>query len=361
MAEQHSLHIPAHQNIYNGSCNRELRIEFSIPENGVNERTGLVIFVPGFGGDIDSNVYTKMRRQFADKYNLVTIQCDYFGSCYMQSTNKFSYKDPDLLNSILTVEELEKIKINSSALSQIISNKNTVLPLTADLDETIEHFNDMGYMQAIDLICAIETIKIILKDNNLSFNSKRIIGYGHSHGAYLLHLSNRLAPNLFSFIIDNSAWTEPGYLSGNRHLYNKLGKATLAIEFNYLAKDIIKHKNDLNLSTLYKNFNMRTQVLAFQGDEDNLINHNEKKKIIASLSNSDYILVKKEDIDNIKYKSNNHGLNADFFELFQYAINFERSTRKSLERESKYEIRLKNTFITVDYSHGLPIFNFDFR
>lgn len=38
----------------------------------------------------------------------------------------------------------------------------------------------MGYMQAIDIITAIEALKIILVNNN---NMKRLIGYGHSHGA----------------------------------------------------------------------------------------------------------------------------------------------------------------------------------
>lgn len=48
----------------------------------------------------------------------------------------------------------------------------------------------------MDIITALEAIKIkiILKENNLRFNERKVIGYGHSHGAYLLHLSNRLAP-----------------------------------------------------------------------------------------------------------------------------------------------------------------------
>lgn len=68
-------------------------------------------------------------------------------------------------------------------------------------------------MQAIDIITALETKKIILRENDLPFNEQKIIGYGHSHGAHLLHLSNRFSPYLFSYIVDNSAWIEPVYLS----------------------------------------------------------------------------------------------------------------------------------------------------
>ncbi|WP_339201180.1 DUF2920 family protein [Paenibacillus sp. FSL P2-0322] len=362
MSEQHSINIPAHHNIYTGKSNRELRIDFSIPQNGVNENTGLIIFVPGFGGNIDSKVYIKMRELFADKYNMVTIQCNYFGSSYMQSSaNHFKFKDPQILQTILTVDELERINRDSSILLNILSEKNILIPVIANIDESIEEFNDMSYMQAIDIISAVESVKIILSGNDLVFNSNRIIGYGHSHGAYLLHLSNRLAPTLFSYLIDNSAWIEPVYLSSSRFLYQSIGNSMLAFEFDYFAKKIVKNRQDLNLETLYKDFLGNTQVLSFQGDEDNLVNHVEKKRIVETINNSDFILVKKEDVDHIKYKSNSHGLDADFLELFSYALELERPTKEILKKDSKYIVDFESVSIEVDYTQGLPIFNFNFK
>lgn len=90
MAHTESITIPAHHNVYNGATGRELRIDFSIPSEGVNEKTGLLLFVPGFGGNIDSKVYTKMRDLFADRYNFVTIQCSYFGDQFMQGADNFT-------------------------------------------------------------------------------------------------------------------------------------------------------------------------------------------------------------------------------------------------------------------------------
>lgn len=361
MSEQHSINIPAHRNIYTGTSNRELRIDFCTPQNGVNESTGLLILVPGFGANIDSKVYTKMRAVLADEYNMVTIQCNYFGSSYMQSANQFSLKDPDILQTILTLDELEEINKDSSNLLSVLSEKNILLRVIAIMDESLEEFNDMSFMQAIDIISAIEVVKIILNDNNLKFNPNRIIGYGHSHGAYLLHLSNRLVPNLFSFLVDNSAWIEPGYFSDNRNLIQRIGNSTLVIEFDYLAKKVIKTKKDLNLEKLYKGFHGDTQVLSFQGDDDNLVNHLEKKRIVGNIKNSDFILVEKEDVDNIKYKSNSHGLNADFLELFSFALELERPRKEIEKNDLKYIVDFESVLIEVDYTHGLPVFNFHFK
>lgn len=104
MAYSESIKISAHPNLYNGKSGRELRIDYSLPTEGTNNETGIVVFVPGFGGNIDSKVYKKMRETFADQYNLVTMQCDYFGSRYMQLAENFSFKEP--LNDLFSSGEL---------------------------------------------------------------------------------------------------------------------------------------------------------------------------------------------------------------------------------------------------------------
>lgn len=360
LSEQHSVTITAHHNIYTKTSGRELRIDFSTPQNGVNENTGLLIVVPGFGGNIESKVYKKMRGEFADQFNLVTIQCDYFGSAHMQSADNFTVSDPKVLHDIFTDDELEQVRRNSSLLPTILSKKKTVLPVKAEIKESMEDFNDMGYMQAVDIITAIEVVKIILRDNEFSFNENRVIGYGHSHGAYLLHLGNRLAPHLFSYIIDNSAWIEPVYVQENRMLYQKLGESTLAIKFDYLVKTAIGRRLELNLEKLYQNFNGRAQILSFQGDQDHLINHVEKERIVSKVNNADFILITKDDVDQIKYKSNGHGLNADFLELFSFAISRERAPLTREEEKMIYRVNLEGVQIEVDSTQGLPLFTFNF-
>lgn len=358
MPENQSIKIPAHHNIYTGYSNRELRIDFSLPEKGTNENTGIVILAPGYGGNIDSSVYKKMRETFAEKHNLVTVQCEYFGSDFMQSASSFNLKsDLEQVMISLTPEERDSIKNNTSKLLDILSNKTINLSVKADIKETNDYFNDMGYMQAIDIITSIEAIRIILKDNNFIFNEKKIIGYGHSHGAYLIHLSNRLAPHLFSHIIDNSAWIEPVYLTANRYLFQKYGEMILQIEFDYFAKEFIEDKHSLNLFNLYHDFNNVAKIISFQGNNDNLINHLEKEKLIKSIPGTKFILVDEKRVDGQIFKSNKHGLDADFLTMFDCGVKELGVHLNDIDLSTKYEITLSNTMIQVDYSRGLPIFN----
>lgn len=47
-------------------------------DESINEGVELLL-IAGFGASANSKAYKKMREKFSDVYNLVTIQCDYFG------------------------------------------------------------------------------------------------------------------------------------------------------------------------------------------------------------------------------------------------------------------------------------------
>ena len=114
MAYNQEITIPAHPNIYNGANERTYRIEYSIPQNSTNEDTGILLLAPGFGANIDSKVYKKMREQFADEFNVVTVQCDYFGSKFMQSEDSFKYS-LDELKDKLAEHDFEALKNNEKS------------------------------------------------------------------------------------------------------------------------------------------------------------------------------------------------------------------------------------------------------
>lgn len=69
----------AHNNIYieqpeENYRTREIRTEMVFPDC-VNENTGMLVLIPGYGGNIDSHVFRKMREVFAEQYNFI-IQCN---------------------------------------------------------------------------------------------------------------------------------------------------------------------------------------------------------------------------------------------------------------------------------------------
>ncbi|EYE88823.1 hypothetical protein Q428_05960 [Fervidicella metallireducens AeB] len=149
--------------------------------------------------------------------------------------------DQEQINRIFTKQETEKIykngKLDFDEFLRNAMNYNININVKADLSgETLFDFNDMGIMQALDNIVATLRVMNIIYENNCEFNSKKVIIYGQSHGAYLAYLCNAFAPTLFSLIIDNSAWIYPVYLKANRFLFQVINNFTLSIEFEYLAK-----------------------------------------------------------------------------------------------------------------------------
>ncbi|WP_117168770.1 DUF2920 family protein [Paraliobacillus sediminis] len=310
MAKSYQFDTSGHPNIYNNNSVRNLKIYFSEPDNGVNDETGLLLFIPGFGGQANSNVYKKMRAVFADKYNLVTIQCDYFGWEFMQ-------------------------------LDQ--------------LNETIDNFNDMGLLQALDNITAVILVAEVLKDNNFEFNSDRIWIYGHSHGAYLAYLCNVFAPKLFSMIIDNSAWLFPAYLQKNRYLTLN-GTTTV---FDYYAKNILKDTAVLSLLMLYQDFENNCEIYSFHGESDTLVTLDEKTMFCKKVNNCNLKQIDQSDIDQKIFKSTGHGLGADFLGLFDYVVS---KLSNKVYNTVRSDIVLKNQNISTksntyyfDYSGRVPV------
>lgn len=351
--------IDAHPVVYSSIQKpRKLRIAYELPSQGVNEATSICLLVAGFGANMDANVYKKMRRQFADTYNMVTVQCEYFGTKFMQGIENI--RVPSTENYI---EQLasnnQKVAIQSGELSflEFIGEQSITLPVSVVIDEKEDDFNDMGLMQAIDLVTTIEAMKLILQENNLLISNK-VIGWGQSHGAYLLHFANVIAPHLFTTIIDNSAWVVPVYYHNSRFLSVTYNKSTLVGEFTYKAKNFLTNDYCFSLFDLYKNRSSEAFIYSCLGTSDNLVEVQEKELSLQRAKNYVYEVIDESKVDGQLFKSTTHGLDADFLLLMSYVESkYGLNHTNALEKKATYSIELKNIVIDVDYSHGLPIFN----
>ncbi|EDS76721.1 conserved hypothetical protein [Clostridium botulinum C str. Eklund] len=91
MSQEYEIQVNTLDSIYKknktDSYNRMMNVYFSTPQYGVSKNTGIMLYISGFGGNANSKVCKKMRSEFADKYNLITIQCDYFGYEFMQDND----------------------------------------------------------------------------------------------------------------------------------------------------------------------------------------------------------------------------------------------------------------------------------
>lgn len=372
MAKEYCITEYAHNSIYTHNKvkdnykNRKFNIYFSEPDEGINSDTGILLFIAGFGGNAGSNVYKKMRNEIADKYNLVTIQCDYFGWQFMQQADKIKVPNFDInqMKQVFTKEDMQKIyKTGKLDFDEFLKNAikyDLNITVNADLsDETLDDFNDMGIMQAIDNITAILRVMAILYDNGYEFNAKQVIAYGHSHGAYLSYLCNAFAPTLFSLIIDNSAWIYPAYLKNNRYFIHNVDKFTLNIEFGYLAKNLDIDKELLNLQHVYSNFKNTCKIICYHGVTDNLISNFQKKDFCKTVENCEYNEISLDEVDGDIFKSTNHGLNADFFKLFDFTynkVNKEFEKGNVIDLQNEVIIKTNNGEYLINYDYILPDF-----
>ncbi|WP_084243355.1 DUF2920 family protein [Planomicrobium okeanokoites] len=359
MAKDYKINLPAHPNIYSNDEARDFNIYFSEPDEEVNKETGLLLLIPGFGGDANSNVYKKMRADFADKYNLVTVQCDYFGQEFMQDTKSLKLNiDKDFLYQNLSSGEYNQIygkSFNVNKFLEIGSKYKINVSGKEEISETATNYNDMGIMQAIDNLTALHYVVKIIEDNNFEFNTKKIIVFGQSHGAYLSYLCNALSPGLFSLIIDNSSWLFPQYLTSSRFLTRQYGEMKIQIEFDYHARKLEYDDEFLNLVSLYSKFENKCVIEVYHGTEDKLISSEQKEDFCREIKSCMYNEISSENIDGEIFKSAGHGLQADFIKLFDKVINnhaFEFSTvmnlKDSVIATSKYNYQ-------VNYKNGVPI------
>nr|WP_144921591.1 DUF2920 family protein [Paenibacillus bovis] len=359
MSKDYKLHWPSHPNIYGGNGVRKFNIYFSEPDQGVNEETGILLLIPGFGANASSNVYKKMRKNFADQYNLIVVQCDYFGQEFMQGSRSVQMNfSRDNLSGIFSSSEIENIfkdGFNGRKFIEIGSKYSINLSLKEILNETADNFNDMGLMQAMDHLTSIYYVIKILEDNGLTFNTNKIIAYGHSHGAYLCYLCNAMAPHLFSLIIDNSAWLQPVYLSSPRFLFTKVGNMTIQTEFDYFVRKLDYDADILNLSALYGKFDNLCNIESFHGTTDNLISHKDKNQFCKSINHCIFHEISTSKVDGDIFKSTNHGLDADFLKMFDYVMKNREFEFKNCIHSKPVNYLTRKKEYRVLYEEGLPL------
>lgn len=365
MAEYFEFDCRGHNSIYkqnyleNNYEERNFKVYYSTPTKGINFETGILLFIAGFGGNSNSNIYKKMRQKFADIYNLVTVQCDYFGWEFMQS--EISFKDivltEDSLN-ILNEYGIPSNKDKTINLDEIIMSKKTLnLKATTEFNECLENFSDMSYMQALDNITAVLNVINILYNNKEHFNTNKIIIMGQSHGSYLAYLSNIMCSNLFTHILDNSAWDYPHSLKSCRVLPFKFGSNfNVTLDINYLARNMNFNTDYLRLSNLYENKNNNCSIVSYHGEDDSLIPLDKKIAELSNINNTELNVISKQDLGSGIFTNTHHGLGADFNKLFD---SFNKKYLKEIGINStlnfENNIILNNSNLEIDYTYGIPI------
>lgn len=294
----------AHNNIYKkveqpNYTVRDVRVETGMPESGTNEDTGILFFISGYGATVDSHVFQRMRKEFCEQYNMITAQCDYFGSKYMKPELNGELRHLFLMGKLPKLEE------------EMLGYRN-------EISESEDEFNDMGIMQALDHVSSILCLMHELKSNHIIFNTKKIILFGSSHGGYLAYLVNAICPGLVSSIIDISSYLIPYYIQNNRGYRDPELGVKVGVEYFLKIHPEYRYNEKLyDLRFLYQKIEDACSIIAFQGTEDQMVDADEKVQFISQLQNAEIILIGREDVDGVLYKNADHGLGMDFFSYFK--------------------------------------------
>lgn len=353
MSKEYAIEVFGHPSI-SAPCDRYITVLFNEPEDGINKDTGVLLFIAGYGGQADANVYKKMRTQFSDQYNLVTVQCDYFGHEFMQEPDKDIQIPIECLQQHFSEEQIQALFQHYEENESMLYHKTFSFPVT--LAETIENYNDMGPVQAMDQLIALKVVSDILEQNNYTYNKKKVIAYGQSHGAYLAHLCNCYMPQVFSAIIDNSSYLYPYYINHTRDFELTAPHFTIIKQISYLASRIDNDMGLYDLNTLYQTIDNTAQIIAFQGRDDNMTAPQDKQQWLATIPHTHYEYVDSSRVDDHIFHSTLHGMDADFLQLFAYV--WENYSLETKEDRLSFEERVLQTnrfSYHIRTEDGIPI------
>lgn len=353
MAKEYVIDIQGQPTRYSDKV-RTLPMYFAEPEQGAEGHTGILLLIAGYGGHGMSNVYQKMRKVFADQYDLITVQCDYLGSRYMGHDQHMEITE-DMLRKALSPREFHALRRDYAANRHILAEK--VLSAYIPLDESADDYNEMGLGQAMDNLMAVKVLMDIIQENGISYNANRVYIYGQSHGAYLGYLCNYLAPGLFTGIIDNSAYLLPYFLNHDRKITKVGENLTLQKCYHYLVSDQDLDSGSYDLRKLYENYQNQAQIIVYHGAEDEMISLEEKQAFLDTLSNVSLHVVTGDMVDGELFHSTGHSLGADLLKLFDVAVcELEKSvTEKSRFVFQNRKFRTERYLYEVDWQSGIPL------
>lgn len=342
---------------------REQTVYFAYPEV-INRETGMMLLISGFGSDPEADTYERMRKLFADEYNLVVVQTTYLGMEFMGDSNEIFFDNPQLseLQRVLPDDIKSKV-FQENGKIDFTPLLDPALPLTLNLaahvklNETEDNFAEMGPIQAVDCVRALQLVYEIIRDNGYEINLDRVIAYGHAHGAYLAHLCNRFFPDLFSYVLDIGAWIFPAYLQGPRFLAQKFNNLWLQKIFSYRITVQQYDPQLYDLGFLYNGFENKANIVVYQGVTDNFINHEVKRRIFKPVRHVIFNMITPDRVDGIAIRSTNNG-DVNLVELFRREVRengdlLSIKGRKNPFDSVQYVKTRQNTYM-FDFFNGSP-------
>lgn len=394
----------------------------SIPDK-IDKNTIPIVVLHGFG-DYASSKYMLSLHKTLSRYNLAIITINYVGTFTKVTLNKKDLSYPFLeqyfqiedkkdflkfLKAILTNPvEMNKILKQNNFINNNIDINNYLLDIkelfyniqnnsyngmyvlktlenigfnssfSDFISDTKGDHQDFGLIQAIDVLTVIADLKQNKEYQNINWSKLSIVG--SSHGGYIASMCDKLAPNTFSTIVNNSGWIKPyidfPYIETSGS-YARLKAKTK--DNNYWSKNIndknflsLRHYEIRDLSNIkhlkthskIKNNIKSCKYIFIHTSEDHLIPINEKDNYIKQLEEKGYDITylrlsNVSQLDGKTFKNLGHGANASIKGLvIDYIIknrdNLNKIVKSDFDLHSKIKYNCNNGKYIINYNNKYP-------
>ncbi len=341
--------------------------------HNANPNNGLIIYIPGFGGDLGE--YTdKFLLKIAEQHPNYSVMCvEYFcmrSRPSVGATVRFETSDKlKLGNSFLSLNTNQIIEeINKITSEKIDNNFN----FTASLVPPNNEYQNFGLLAALDIINAS---KHACNMYNLNIND--IILIGSSYGGYVANMATKIAPCTFRAVFDNSSWASPNlaYVVGRElsrpEFSMRISTNTtlsLFVVSPWTLVDGLPHSFsegrmgirsfDINdICEMFKYGGDQTFYYFIHAENDYIANTKSKldmaKCMISNGMSLSMDIMEKSDIDGKFIKSMDHGMGVSMVEFFNVGLSKLLSVPLSFKSSPPSSSRYK-------YSDGMEyIFNLE--
>ncbi len=390
--------IPAHPTEFaDYKDEREIDIYVTEPREGINDNTGIMLIIHGAGAYAESAYFEKLRKDWANRYNVITLGVNYLGTKERIDT-KLSFPDDSiqkLFQKLTTSQREEFLAKNEHSIDDLIvhfPNQDFLNEIFVynDIKRSIKDYCDYGFIQAIDCLYAVYYVLSLCSYYGIKINKNRIFAYGSSLGGYLAQMCLRFAPSTFRLIADNSGFVNippkeifPVDMGATAKCVMKNGMIVSLIwsqlysqnpnERFYFSPDMFQIRS-LDYSSSLDSFGKlcKSQIFMFHGRDDLIVNADGKndlhKKYLEHGIESSFFCFSEKDVDNKVIKNSGHAMGADIKKLFEkycdeYCIeeaadnDFAKQT--DFDKGSVIKYNTENGYFIIDYSAGVPSIKFE--
>lgn len=377
MEEKFAIH--PHHDIELGFKRDLLRYYLTFPEQGMNEETGVILFIDGYGmrpnSEYDSQ---KLRPYLASKYNCLTVGVHYWGvdlkggdyADHIIKPGKYFFQALQQIYNIPIEQCMDEGQFRIDILADILQSRNIIeLDPRANIITCGKEnaYQSFGFLPAIDYLVVLGDV---LK--RFPVTKRKIVAFGTSYGGYIALLLGKFAPHTFSVIIDNSGFVKTdmheiidnsvkfimGYMTINNVNFSMVSNNPWTILDEYSPFYFSEaHRRIRSLLEDAHFTHTATKYFSFHSTEDYLIPIREKDLFVEKMKKYASVVYERITAQNINkniFKNIEHSLGASMRGLFDHVA--ENANLLKEDSVTDFDRRTQKIFLCMDKKYQFSFY-----